>query len=89
MNFLNVHLYLQRNKLIYFFLFLIEKGNSYLENIYQRNNLSVVHHLMFNVTEFSPDERLQEAELKLWALVRCSPENVLGTFTVNLLKIFV
>lgn len=50
----------------------------YFESIYQWNNLSVVHHLLFNVTALPSEEYLQEAELKLWALVHCSKENLLG-----------
>ena len=57
-------------------------GVGYFESIYQRNNLSVVHHLLFNVTSLPTEEYLQEAELKLWALVNRSPENLLGELSL-------
>ena len=57
-------------------------GVGYFESIYQRNNLSVVHHLLFNVTSLPAEEYLQEAELKLWALVNRSPENLLGELSL-------
>ncbi|KAK4005326.1 hypothetical protein OUZ56_007043 [Daphnia magna] len=51
---------------------------SYFESIYQRNNFSIVHHLLFNVSALPIEEQLQEAELKLWAIVNFSPENLFG-----------
>jgi hypothetical protein len=73
--------------------FKTETGADYFESIYQRNNLSIVHHLLFNVTALPSEEYLQEAELKVWALVHCSKENLLGLSTgkktiVNLISHF-
>lgn len=57
---------------------------NYFESIYQRNNFSVVHHLLFNVTALPIEEHLQEAELKLWAIIHFSPENLLGSLKGNI-----
>lgn len=72
------------NRTIYFQLILqamllfLEMEVSYFESIYQRNNFSIVHHLLFNVSALPIEEQLQEAELKLWAIVNFSPENLFG-----------
>ena len=42
---------------------------TFMDRIYQRNNLSIVHHFMFNVSALPADERLEQVELKLWVVV--------------------
>lgn len=53
---------------------------NYFKSIKQRNSLSVVYHLLFNVTSFPTEEHLQEAELKLWVIVDHPSDNRLGAY---------
>jgi len=49
-----------------------------VDRIYQRNNLSIVHHFMFNVSTLPADERLEQVELKLWVVVHHSHGEMFG-----------